>query len=358
MRLPWIDRVDVSSYGCIKQASAELAPLHALIGPNDSGKSTLLRALRTAAQFGAGRFSVTPAGTTTPFEPWLTAGSRVCLHAADIAYQVSVSPESEVVEAVEAGQTAATSSGTRAWNRPGILQGGSVAGSAELAARAGALFSTPTMVRLDPDSLREASDLIPESSGIAFTNERGLGLAGVYDAIQNRDIDAFQDIQREVRDLFPSVAKLRLMVEGSKKTMAVTLVDGQHVGAPSMSEGLLYFLAFAALKHVTASRLFLVEEPENGLHPARIADVMRALRKMSETAQVVIATHSPLVVNELAGNEVSVVTRSGNEGTRVTLLEAVPGFADAAKVYLPGEFWVSYADGRGEQPLLEGTPRV
>ena len=66
-----------------------------------------------------------------------------------------------------------------------------------------------------------------------------------------------------------------------------------------MSEGLLYYLAFAALPHLEPVSLILIEEPENGLHPARIAEVMRILREISKTTQVLIATHSPLVVNEL-----------------------------------------------------------
>ena len=62
-------------------------------------------------------------------------------------------------------------------------------------------------------------------------------------------------------------------------------------------------------------------------------------------------------MNELAGNEVSVVTRDPVQGTKAKLLKDVPGFDDASKVYLPGEFWVSYADGEMEEPLLNGKPR-
>ena len=41
-----IVRLDIENYGCIRKASFSLRPLHALIGPNDSGKTTTLRALR------------------------------------------------------------------------------------------------------------------------------------------------------------------------------------------------------------------------------------------------------------------------------------------------------------------------
>ena len=45
-----IQKLDIENYGCIKKATFALTPLHALIGPNDSGKSTTLRALRTVAR--------------------------------------------------------------------------------------------------------------------------------------------------------------------------------------------------------------------------------------------------------------------------------------------------------------------
>lgn len=190
-----------------------------------------------------------------------------------------------------------------------------------------------------------------------FADERGAGLAGVYDAIINRDVDAFGEIASQVRSLFPSVAKIGLTnVTSSTKAIAVTLRDGTVVPAGAMSEGLLYFLGFAALPYIRETRLILVEEPENGLHPARVAEVMGVLRKVSEHSQVVMATHSPLVVNELEGHEVSVITRD-ESGTHATLIKDTPSFEERSQVYALGELWVSYSDGERETPLLEGGPR-
>lgn len=124
-----------------------------------------------------------------------------------------------------------------------------------------------------------------------------------------------------------------------------------------MSEGLLYYLAFAVLPYLDPTALLLIEEPENGLHPARIAEVMRVLRAISETTQVIIATHSPLVVNELRADEVTVVTRSPETGTKATLIQDTPDFEERAKVYALGELWLSYANGEDEGPLLHGGPR-
>ncbi|HEX4422154.1 MAG TPA: AAA family ATPase, partial [Kofleriaceae bacterium] len=52
---PFVEQVHIQSFGCVRDATLELTRLHALIGPNDSGKSTVLAAIRTAGdliQFG------------------------------------------------------------------------------------------------------------------------------------------------------------------------------------------------------------------------------------------------------------------------------------------------------------------
>ncbi|HEY5955224.1 MAG TPA: AAA family ATPase [Polyangiaceae bacterium] len=361
-----ITTLEVENYGCIKKAKFELSSLHALIGPNDSGKSTTLRALRTVAQFAAGNFGVEPNTDPEPFDPMLEKGpnsNRIRIGFADgVAY--GVESQKDIYDVHEAvyfnSEEVAGDLSQRGWNVNGIVLGGvNVRGDVELAFSLRDRITTATLVRFDPDRLRAPAQLIPEKKGVQFADERGTGLAGVFDAIINRDSDAFAQIQNNVRMLFPSVAKLGLInVSNSLKEIAVTLTDGSRIGAKAMSEGLLYYLGFAALKHVANSRLFLVEEPENGLHPARISEVMATLREISKTHQVVIATHSPLVINELEGHEVSVVTRDPEEGTQATLLKDVPHYDEATKVYAPGEFWLSYADGKFEEPLLTGRPRA
>ncbi len=109
-----------------------------------------------------------------------------------------------------------------------------------------------------------------------------------------------------------------------------------------------------ALPYLGQPTVVLVEEPENSLHPARIKDVVAVLRKVSETSQVFIATHSPLVVNELEPQEIFVTTRDSEAGTRVTRLDQTPNFDERSKVYENGELWIAYADGENEAALLGG----
>jgi predicted ATPase len=83
--------------------------------------------------------------------------------------------------------------------------------------------------------------------------------------------------------------------------------------------------------------------------------VVKILRAISEKGtQVVMATHSPLVVNELSPHEVSVVTRTTEKGTQIKRIKDTPDFEARSKVYTLGELWIAYANGEDEAPLLEG----
>jgi predicted ATPase len=268
---PFVDRVRIEKFRCIKSLDLRLTPLHALIGPNDSGKSSILAAIK---------------------HQWFNM----------------THPRVERVE----------------------------------------------ILRLDPDHLREPQPLIAKGQPLWFGSERGHGLASLYDALLTRDRDSFIKIDHQFRSLFPTVKALRLEnVSSSTKAMGMTLSDGTEVGPSEMSEGMLYWLAFAILEHIAPGGILMIEEPENGLHPARIAEVMRVLRDVSTRTQVLIATHSPLVVNELQPDEVTLVTRrSVEEGTKAMLMSETKNFAERAKTYALGELWLAYADGDHEKELV------
>lgn len=344
-----IQRLEIENYGCIRKTSLELTPLHALIGPNDSGKSTILRALRTVAQLGASRIDLFSA----PFDPRLGDQSTLRVEFSDsLGYSIRAESGQALHESTTRSGTALSNS-RRNRDQSSSLKGNPTAEGAIVLDR----LTVATMVRFEPDCLRAPAQLIPERAGIAFADERGGGLASVFDAIVNRDVAAFIRIQDETRQHFPTIDKIGLSnTDNAHKVLAVTLSDGTRIDAQLMSEGLLYFLAFSALRYIDESRLFLIEEPGNGLHPSRIKDVVNVLREVSKRSQVVIATHSPFVINELGAEQVTVITRD-DEGTHAQLIKNTPNFEARSQVYALGELWVSYANGSDESPLLKGGAR-
>jgi len=329
--------VRIERFGCVQDARLELTRLHALIGPNDSGKTTVLAALRTACELiRRGQFELDQTGR---LDPRGVAGTKI-----------SASWGSEVTcfRDEHAWKVATTkNSPPTTHNDLFMPYSGSIADPLRGA----------TLIRWDPDAIRWPCELIPEGQALVV-GDRGEGLPAIYEAILSRDRPAFDAIEAGVRRHFPTVKALWLpTMPDSKKSLGVILNDRTKVHASAMSEGLLYWLAFAVLPHVAPTAILLIEEPENGLHPARIAEVMAVLREVSSRMQIILATHSPLVINELQPEEVTILTRVSGAGTRATRMDRTTHFRQRQQVYALGELWLSFADGASETALVpDGDP--
>ena len=355
MDRPYIEELRIQDYGPIRDALFRFTPLHALIGPNDSGKSTVLRALRTLA------FLLDPGRGGSAEGQVLWRAITASKPKVGPRFEVSVLSRTWHVHFSAGGNYRSESFSRGEPLGPGLDQSRSRSFGDSPAKKFDEIdlaLGGAQLLRLDPDALRAPHSLIPDGQPLRFLDERGTGLPALYDALIVRNLPAYVALSQELSRLFPSVASIQLTTPTpDTRGMGVKLADGTFVPAELMSEGLLYYLAYAVLPHLAPTPLLLVEEPENGLHPARVAEVMRVLRAISEHTQVLVATHSPLVVNELRPDEVTVVTRSRDKGTKATRLQDTPGFEERSKVYALGELWLSYANGEDEAPLLQGGPR-
>lgn len=315
----YIERIRVRNFRCIQSVGFPLTPLHALIGPNDSGKSTLLEALRAISAGGSEEKSEL---TAYSGERGLSrVGPNLFPHVSDVDPSKAAS--------------------SIAFQLPGSAKKPLVS-----------LLSPVRFLRLDPDGMRQPTNLIPHGQSLEF-GPRGEGLAAVYDALLSRRLPVFLEISKRFTELFPTARAIQLTNPSqTTKALGVELTDGRGITADRLSEGMLYWLAFAALPYLQPTPLILIEEPENGLHPSRIGDVMRVLREVSKTSQIILATHHPLVINELQSDEVTLITRTPEHGTIATPLSITKNFEQRAKVYALGELWLNYADGEFESDLV------
>jgi predicted ATPase len=306
---------EASAFGCIKKLALDLTPLHALIGPNDSGKSTLLRAIRLLS----------------------ASDPQQALHAARVEAPQALGGH-EWVSGTFKGKAVALS----------VNVDGVVRQARRVAVHSGGAI----LVRLNPDSLANDSDITQTAE--KFIDSRGHGLPTMLLKIKGRDDSSWADYRARICELFPVTRLDVVPTSGGHLELEVTLVGRAKITARECSEGLLYFLAYSALPYLgLPSKVLLVEEPENGLHPARIAEVIGVLRRISEAGtQVIMSTHSPLVINELKPEEVTIITRDPQTGTIATPMTKTKNFAERSKVYALGELWVSYADGNMEAKLV------
>jgi predicted ATPase len=127
------------------------------------------------------------------------------------------------------------------------------------------------------------------------------------------------------------------------------------IPATDVSQGLLVYFAFLTIVHRDdAPAVLLVEEPENGVHPLRVHEIVTLLRTLTERGvQIILTTHSPDLLNACKPEEVLVFRRpKPDSGTEIQRLPR--DFERRAMRSTMGEIWAS----SGEEGLLDILPTV
>ena len=111
--------------------------------------------------------------------------------------------------------------------------------------------------------------------------------------------------------------------------------------AQYMSDGTMRLAALLTLLYEPdATGLLGIEEPENELHPQLLAYLAEDLIAASETRQLLIATHSPALLNALEPEQVWILYRGPDGYTRAMRTADLPGIPAMVEEGLPlGYLW-------------------
>ena len=127
----------------------------------------------------------------------------------------------------------------------------------------------------------------------------GSNLPLVVQDLEREHSDLFQDWMEHIRTVLPDIQTINVIErpEDRHLYLAVQYAGG---GAPVpswlLSDGTLRLLALTLLAYLPEHEgIFLIEEPENGIHPQAVEAVFQSLSSVYD-GQVLIATHSPLIV--------------------------------------------------------------
>lgn len=176
----------------------------------------------------------------------------------------------------------------------------------------------------------------------------GVNAASLLDSF-DPESDEWRRLQDDVRRCAPEVR--RVVTEpthSGHKQIVVVERGGARVPCSLTSDGFKMLLFVLLILHSPDRPRFLaIEEIEHGLHPRRVADVIHALRqltRMPEEPQIIITSHSPLVLDMFRDTPVDVVVfERGEDGCTVctpleTRLDDIPSGTDGVSL---GELWYS-----------------
>jgi len=164
--------------------------------------------------------------------------------------------------------------------------------------------------------------------------------------------------------LFSDVDVLPTKKEGQRQLVFTDRWSKEELDPNQVSDGCLLTLACLALAHAPdAPDLIAIEEPERGLHPVLIGEVISALRQlasgdMGTGVQVVLATHSAALLDHLEPHEVRFMRRDREGNTQLETATAnKEGWAEFFRDYEDrlGDAWLS--GGLADEPAHRGVRR-
>jgi predicted ATPase len=382
-----IDHLRVRRFKCLFDVEVDLAPFTVLVGPNDSGKSSLLDAIRflslTTERPVLSQSSTHYADSYRPLlEEWRgcwwqgkvdqpmqwEVRGRTETESFDYQLDLALAPV-QVDDRLRIGETAHFDTSKRrvtgqTADATALQFQASILWDRESAPVARAIRSTPKYC-LFPIDMRQPARLEPSP----VLSPTGHNLAAVLDAlVTGPRSDARAEIELALRAHVPTLAALALRTQnGADKQGPVKALEFVLAGstppvtipAAHASDGALLLTAFLALAYGDTPEILLVEEPENGLHPSRLKVVVDLLRRIAagevghRRRQVIITTHSPILLNFARPEEVRIVKRNGEGATEIHPLLGAPDVDKLLQEFAVGELWYLL----GEEAILRGGPR-
>jgi len=147
----------------------------------------------------------------------------------------------------------------------------------------------------------------------------GSNLPWVVETLAKKHRHRFGEWLNHVRTALPDLRNIRTVerAEDRHRYLILEYESGLKVPSWLVSDGTLRLLALTLLAYMPkVEGVFLVEEPENGIHPRAVETVFQSLSSVY-SAQVLLATHSPVVLSIAKADQVLCFAKTPEGATDV-----------------------------------------
>ena len=143
-----------------------------------------------------------------------------------------------------------------------------------------------------------------------------------------------------LKELYGEIEDYRLPIVGANVLLHLEEQDGRSIPATRLSDGTLRYLCLLAiLLHPDPPPLIAIEEPELGLHPDIIPQLAKLLVAASERTQLVVTTHSDVLVDALTSQPESVIVCEKVDGESQFRRLDADQLKDWLEKYTLGQLW-------------------
>jgi len=336
-----IASIQFRRFKVLRSASLQLEPFNLVIGPNGSGKTSLIQAILKLHALAGLSLPEAIVPARNPHGPELVFHFTPP-HA---AVEVRLSCVSELV----CDHLEVKTPNPADWETV----------KAQLASTRVYLFDHYAMAAAAP---RAAGDELAAN---------GANLAAVLAARRTRQPAAYAAWEAETLRLLPDYARIELRDAPGDKvelTLALREEGGAMIPADGISQGTLYLLALLALAYDPAPPSILcIEEVDRGIHPRRLREVRDMLYRLSYPAafgldraptQVIATTHSPYLLDQFRDHpeEIVIAQKSGRSATFERLIDR-PDLDELLREGSLGDMWFAGLLGGVPEEEVSAPPR-
>ncbi|MCB0122610.1 MAG: AAA family ATPase [Caldilineaceae bacterium] len=207
----------------------------------------------------------------------------------------------------------------------------------------------------------------------------GSGLAPTLDYLRGEDPEVFEQIVEMLRRVVPGVrgldvrrAKVEIFrqrtieVDGKAlpyeerreitgQEVTLNMSSGERIPAHAVSEGTMLTLGLlTVLFSPRKPNLILLDDIEQGLHPhaqRALVGLLQQILDENRNLQILFTTHSPYIIDELMPSQVHVLNSTDQGYATTSRLDEHPDAEWASQTLTTGEFW----DAEGES-WVTGEP--
>lgn len=213
------------------------------------------------------------------------------------------------------------------------------------------LMGSLRVFQLDPRSCRETGVPIPNPD----LARSGRNLPVVLDHLKKSFPDEYAGVLETARRVMPTLEDIET---GWTHRRAMTLfLKERGIRRPwtseDISDGTIQTLALLVATFDPRTSLVVIEEPENSVHPWALRNLVEAFRRASQDKQILLTTHSPILIDQLKPEEVWVVQKPGTETRIDPLVSLAPSLRET---WGQGKFTLSEYLDSGAVP--EAVPAV
>jgi predicted ATPase len=196
-------------------------------------------------------------------------------------------------------------------------------------------FSSAFLSAVSNFDVYQFSTVLARTSGVPTPNPKlssaGENLPALIDWLQRTHLKEWKLVLSGMRDVLPGLKDISIEYLHTK-TLGIFFKEegvGHSWTADEVSDGTMQALALLTAAADPRTSLLLVEEPENSVHPWILRVIMERLREVSKRKNVIVTSHSPVLINLMKPEEVWVVFRKDGESHLQRLLDFDPSLEES-----------------------------